>query len=131
MKPVLPSFPKTAAITCLGLLLCAVPEGALRASDGMTMQDPSRIITPEGRWAVMSGATLKATLEGWSRVSGWTLIWDNPIDYRIRASAVFEGDFETAVRSLVDAVHLVHPSLSATLYRGNRVVHVAHTGMSR
>lgn len=75
-------------------------------------------------WAVMSGSELRSTLEGWSRVAGWTLVWDSPIDYRLRASARFEGSFEEAIARFVDAVHQTNPELRVTLYRGNRVIHV-------
>jgi hypothetical protein len=75
-------------------------------------------------WGVMSGASLKGTIEGWARVSGWTIVWDNPVDYRIRASATFQGGFEEAVARLVDAIHQGSPELTVTLYRGNKVIHV-------
>lgn len=81
-------------------------------------------INLNGRFAVMANASLRNTLEGWSRSSGWTLIWDQESDYLIRASAIFPGDFETAVVELVDSIHLDHPELSVVMYRGNRVVHV-------
>lgn len=75
-------------------------------------------------WAVLSGGSLKGTIEGWARVSGWTVVWDNPVDYRIRASATFQGGFEQAVAGLVDAIHQASPELTVTLYRGNQVLHV-------
>lgn len=78
----------------------------------------------EGRYAVMSGSSLRDTLEGWARSSGWTVIWDQESDYRIRSSAVFSGDFEKAVTDLVDSIHLDNPELSVVLYRGNTVVHI-------
>lgn len=78
-------------------------------------------------WAAMSGSDLKGTLDGWSRAAGWTLVWDSPVNYRLRASAQFAGDFETAVASLVDTIHRSNPEVMVTLYRGNRVVHVETT----
>jgi len=82
-------------------------------------------------WGVMSGSSLKGTIEGWARVSGWTIIWDNPVDYRIRASATFQGGFEEAVARLVDAIHQGSPELTVTLYRGNRVIHVEDSARIR
>ena len=78
-------------------------------------------------WAAMSGSDLKSTLDGWSRAVGWTLVWDSPVNYRLRASAQFGGDFETAVASLVNTIHRSSPEVLVTLYRGNRVVHVQTT----
>lgn len=88
---------------------------------------PEEIVAPIPQsevWAVMSGGSLKSTVEGWARVSGWTVVWDNPVDYRIRASATFQGTFEEVVALLVDAIHQASPELTVTLYRGNRVLHV-------
>jgi hypothetical protein len=70
---------------------------------------------------------LKSTLDGWSRAAGWTLVWDSPVNYRLRASAQFGGDFETAVSSLVNTIHRSSPEVLVTLYRGNRVVQVQST----
>ena len=78
-------------------------------------------------WAAMSGSDLKSTLDGWSRAAGWTLVWDSPVNYRLRASAQFGGNFETAVASLVNTIHRSSPEVLVTLYRGNRVVHVQST----
>lgn len=78
-------------------------------------------------WAAMSGGDLKGTLDGWSRAAGWTLVWDSPVNYRLRASAQFAGDFETAVARLVDTIHRSNPEVLVTMYRGNRVVHVETT----
>lgn len=78
-------------------------------------------------WAAISGSDLKGTLDGWSRAAGWTLVWDSPVNYRLRASARFAGDFEAAVASLVDTIHRSNPEVLVTLYRGNRVVYVETT----
>ena len=98
------------------LLACAAPP--LRADEAAT---PPR---GSGLWPVPAGAYLRDTLADWSVSAGWTLIWDSPLDYRIRAGGRFAGRFEDAVTELVDAIHRGNPELSVTLYRGNRVVHV-------
>lgn len=77
-----------------------------------------------GQWAVLAGSNLKQTLQGWSNAAGWTLVWDNPVDYQIRSSVTFSGDFEEAVGRLVDAVYQTNPELAATLYRANKTIHV-------
>lgn len=111
-------------------ILKALPSATLLAcllSPAMMMADVDGVITglhQKGGFAVMANSHLRPTLEGWSRASGWTLIWDQEDDYEIRASAIFTGDFESAVTDLVDSIHLDNPELSVVLYRGNRVIHV-------
>lgn len=77
-----------------------------------------------GQWAVLAGSSLKQTLQGWADAAGWSLVWDNPVDYKVRASVTFSGDFLDSVGRLVDAVYQTNPELAATIYRGNRVIHV-------
>lgn len=84
----------------------------------------------QNRWIVMAGASLKDTLEGWSMVSGWTIIWDSPIDYRMRASAAFSGGFEESASRLIDTIYLDNPELSAKFHRGNKVLHIQNAPLT-
>lgn len=81
-------------------------------------------------WAVMAGTSLKSALEGWCRAAGWTLIWDSPVDYRLRASANFSGGFEEAGSRLIDAIYADNPEIVANFHRINRVVHIRHDPLS-
>lgn len=81
-------------------------------------------------WVVMAGSSLKDTLEGWTRVSGWTLIWDSPVDYRMRASVTFHGGFEESASRLIDSIYNNNPELMATFHRGNRVLHIENQPLS-
>lgn len=85
---------------------------------------PGATGTGRGAWAVLSGGDLRGTLEAWAEGAGWTVVWDSPLNYRLRASARYDGGFEDAVGGLIDAIHLSNPELRATLYRGNQVLHV-------
>jgi hypothetical protein len=98
----------------------AAGNGSMRNADGAM----------SGGWAVMKDTTLKQTLETWSKEHGWQVIWDNPVDYRIRASVILHGGFEEAVGRLVDSIHQSNPSLAVTLYRGNKVIHVTESSIS-
>jgi type IV pili sensor histidine kinase/response regulator len=106
--------------------LCATPARADAVGPAGEGAAAPAVRTARG-WAAMSGSDLKGTLDGWSRAAGWTLVWDSQVNYRLRASAQFAGDFETAVASLVDTIHRSNPEVLVTLYRGNRVVHVETT----
>lgn len=114
-----------AAALMLAAALSGQPAPSFADSGGSAAKAPA-VRTARG-WAAMSGSDLKATLDGWSRAAGWTLVWDSPVNYRLRASAQFGGDFETAVSSLVNTIHRSSPEVLVTLYRGNRVVHVQTT----
>lgn len=83
-----------------------------------------------GAWAVIKGSSLKATLEGWSREAGWDLIWDSSSDYQLGASAAFHEDFESAVAHLIDSIYIENPELTATLWRGNKVLHIQERSLT-
>lgn len=97
--------------------------------------DPGGSVTVQsaknsGNWAVLSGAYLKATLEGWCREAGWTLIWDSSSDYKLGASATFNDNFEGAVTKLIDSIYINNPELTATMFRGNRVLHIEEQSLT-
>ena len=106
------------------LVFALLASNATAGPDNVPAEGAHVEVSQNEVWAVLSGGSLKSTIEGWARVSGWTVVWDNPVDYRIRASATFQGTFEEAVARLVDAIHQASPELTVTLYRGNRVLHV-------
>lgn len=89
-----------------------------------------QVITKGGAWAVIKNAYLKATLEGWCREAGWDLIWESSSDYQLGASAAFHEDFEGAVTHLIDSIYINNPEITATLYRGNRVLHIEERSLT-
>ena len=91
---------------------------------GPATSPPAVAPTPAKAWAVLGGSTLRGTLLGWSSSAGWSLVWDYPGDFGLDGSATFSGDFESAVQGLIDGVYATYPDINATLYRGNRTLHV-------
>lgn len=77
-----------------------------------------------GRWAAMSGTSMRETLEGWAREAGWTIDWRSDSDYRLHTSITFSGSFEDAVGRLINGIYRQHPEINATLYRKVRVLTV-------
>lgn len=122
-----PPAPRLAALVAAALLLSAP---ALADGPGRPGLIPGGVPGAgglQGAWAVLAGGDLRATLEAWAAGAGWTVVWDSPTNYRLRASARYEGGFEQAVGGLVDAIHLSNPELRVTLYQGNQVLHVETT----
>ena len=113
-----------------GVLGFALSATALTPALADTAGAPQLPAQTHGAWAVMAGSSLKATLERWSDVAGWTLVWDNRSDFQLRASATFRGGYEEAVGALIDGIYLSNPGFTATLYRGNKVLHVQEQTLS-
>lgn len=88
------------------------------------------VVKRGGAWAVIKGSSLKATLEGWCREAGWELIWDSSSDYQLGASAAFHEGFEQAVAHLIDSIYINNPEITATLYRGNKVLHIQEQSLT-
>ena len=89
-----------------------------------------QVVRQNGSWAVIKGAYLKATMEGWCREAGWDLIWDSSSDYQLGASAAFHEGFEGAVTHLIDSIYIDNPEITATLYRGNKVLHIEERSLT-
>lgn len=106
------------------IFLVSGVEFTARPAHAQTRQDSRVTSKQDAVWAVMADATLKETLEGWARSAGWSVVWDSAADYRIHASASFQGSFEQVSERLVSALHKAYPEISVTLYSGNKVVHV-------
>lgn len=109
------------------VLLAALPLPALADNGDLPR---GKEISAEGHWAVMAGTSLKSTLESWSRSAGWSLIWDSPVDYRLRASVSFPGGFEESAARLIDSIYQSNPELIATFHRGNKVLHIQDQPLS-
>ena len=76
-------------------------------------------------WSIQGGKPLKAQLDNWAKIAGYTLFWEAPLDYKMRGSATFDGSFEAAIQQLFDIMyHNGEMSLKATIYRGNKVIRV-------
>lgn len=124
----LPATPFMIAAIAAASLSGSIAGPALADAPGVAPANVSATVS--GGWGLMAGSTLKSTLEGWTRSAGWTLIWDSPVDYRIRASASFSGSFEESSARLIDSIHQANPELTATFHRGNRVLHVQNQPLS-
>lgn len=103
----------------LGLAVLAPGQSVADVGGG----DASVAWRSDGAWIVMADTSLRDTLNGWSEQAGWTLIWDHPRDYRIRASARFSGSFEEAIVDLMDSIYSHHPDLVAKTHP-NKVVRI-------
>ena len=64
-------------------------------------------------------ATLRAVLEDWGTLAGWSVVWTPRRDYAVRADAVFEGGFLDAVDQLL-AAPATRRSLIAFAHESNR-----------
>ena len=115
-------------ITACALIFAAAFSAAAPMNSKAAIAEASLSETDDGSfggWAVLEGSSLRLSLAGWSDAAGWTLAWDSPADFRLGASATFSGSFEDAVGGLLNAIHPTAPEIAATLYRGNKVLHVS------
>jgi hypothetical protein len=69
------------------------------------------------QWNASPARSLKQTLESWSDRAGVTLRWDSEFDYPVQANVNVEGDYETAVRTLLRGFSSAQPQPVARLYR--------------
>ena len=74
--------------------------------------------------------TLRAVLEDWGALAGWSVVWTPRRDYAVRADAVFEGGFLDAVDGLL-AAPATRRSLVAFAHEPNRHLVIELAGALR
>jgi hypothetical protein len=57
--------------------------------------------TPDRRWRVMKGASLREVLDVWATNSNARLVWKSSQDFNVKRSATSQGSFESAVDGLL------------------------------
>ncbi len=73
-------------------------------------------------WVARGGQTLRRTLEDWAKEAGWKVAWRSDHEYTLMASAEFDGIFEDATGTLLEAFANASPPLAGRLYTGNKVL---------
>jgi hypothetical protein len=82
-------------------------------------------------WEVRTGKTLREELNLWAERAQWRVIYKMTMDYPIESSAVFVGDFEEAVKKLMQAMQMAKPAPRAGFAPDNRtLVIVSEAGES-
>ena len=85
--------------------------------------EPAATVKNEVRsWVVVTGQTLRSTLESWCAKEGWDLVWATAREYPIEASAVFKGRFVDVASAMVRNFERAAPAPYAKFYKGNRVL---------
>jgi hypothetical protein len=114
------------------MVVRAAPRVATPEEQAMAVQGQGAMDGPEEvpTWTALGGSTLRQTLDEWSGQSGWVIAWESELDYPLKASAEFYGDFKTAASNLIRAFSRAEPPVRATVFNGNRVI-VVTSGADR
>ncbi len=107
-----------------------IPPGAvamMRAADAEDATKGASKPAATPHWTVPRDAQLQTVLTDWCRRAGWTLVWQSEYSYRIEAEANFNGDFVSAVTSMLTALSNVSPPIYPEIYKGNQVVVIKNT----
>lgn len=68
-------------------------------------------------WSAESGETLRSVLEKWANRTGTSLIWESEYDYPFQTSVNISGNFEKAVRTVLDGLADANPRPLGRLYK--------------
>ncbi|WON76955.1 toxin co-regulated pilus biosynthesis Q family protein [Serratia sp. UGAL515B_01] len=75
-------------------------------------------------WHIQSGDSLRGLLYKWSKVTGWSLVWDSKYDYKISSSADIHDNFISALEALVKSIGVINPPIYIDVYEENKVIRV-------
>lgn len=79
-----------------------------------------------GKFIVVPGYDLRATLESWAAATGWTVNWKSEFKYQIEADATFQGNFVEATSALIKAMSDARPTITVDFYAANNVVVISN-----
>ncbi len=80
---------------------------------------PRATVTNQSVWFGARDSSLRAVLKDWSTRANVELYWDSEFDYPIRTNVVVEGDFETAVRKLLEGFGEAQPRPLGRLHKNS------------
>ena len=96
------------------------PQNTLVDKSHPAVSEPASLAPLElPTWTAKNADTLHQTLEAWCKKANVSLRWDSGYDYPLETNVSITGDFETAVRSLLDGLKNATPRPLAHYYRSN------------
>jgi len=124
----IPASPASAGSASSTGTLAAQPGS--RAVALVTVPDTAGVQhEPSQIWRLeLSDGTVKAALTRWARQSGWQIVWDVPVDFKIDAEAEVSGTLQDALAAVVKALQNSDTPIQVVLYNGNKVLRVVAKG---
>lgn len=85
-------------------------------------ETPTTAAMAAEHWQANAGRSLRAVLEEWALMAGWTIVWRSDRDYPLEASAQFSGAFTKAASELLDGFAGAAPAPLGHFFKGNQVL---------
>ena len=107
----------------------AVYRSAPGCQTPCTPSAPARVSAFDAR---LSDASIRMTLKRWADIADWFFedsLWTLPVDFPVTAPAVFDADFETAVRELLLSARVAGQAVKPCFY-ANHVLRVIAAAQS-
>jgi hypothetical protein len=74
--------------------------------------------------------TISRALRRWGQRAGYQVVWSSPKDFPILATATFTGDFQDAIRGVVESLAQSESPVMAVYYLNNVVQIVRYSGQA-
>lgn len=78
--------------------------------------EPFKIQDRDSVWTTSKGQTLRSAMQEWADVQDVSLVWNSEYDYPIQTDVSIVGNFEKAVRKLLDGFSTANPKPVGKLY---------------
>lgn len=104
------------------------PASSAALSPAPVTVDPNAP-TPASGWEIaLTDKTLNAAIARWTRLAGWQLLWELPVDYEVEAQTFVPGTFEEAVAIVAKSMESAEVPMKAIFYKGNKVLRIVPRG---
>jgi len=81
-------------------------------------------IAPTQIWQLHKGLPVHSQLQSWAERSCWTLVWQHKTSWLVAGDVEFEGDFEEALKAVIEGLFFEGKPIRLVLWQGNRLAEV-------
>ncbi|SPS02654.1 toxin co-regulated pilus biosynthesis Q family protein [Cupriavidus taiwanensis] len=107
----------------------ASPTAGAGPSTAAAVSAPPAVAVVGELYRLVKGEPLQQQLQKWAARAGWTVVWNVPDGWIVPGDKDYGGDFELAVKRVVEELANNGADVVGDSWRGNRTVIISQKGV--
>lgn len=107
----------------------ASPAASASSSAAAAVSAPPAAVVVGDVYRLVKGEPLQQQLQKWATRAGWTVVWNVPDGWIVPGDKDYGGDFELAVKRVVEELANNGADVVGDSWRGNRTVIISQNGI--
>lgn len=105
------------------------PTASAGLSTAAAVSAPPAVAVAGEIYRLVKGEPLQQQLQKWAARAGWTVVWNVPDGWIVPGDKDYGGDFELAVKRVVEELANNGADVVGDSWRGNRTVIISQNGI--